>query len=73
MYLFVSILICSVLAIILFLLGPVVGGIIGFGIVLGVLFRVLYLLNDIHKRISNLLPKRDKVEEAFRAYLEKTN
>lgn len=69
MFLYVLILIGTLLAAILFLLGPVVGGIIGSGIVLGILFRGLYLLQDIHRRISETNPKRDKVEEAYLKYV----
>lgn len=69
MFLFVLILLGIILAAILFSLGPVVGGIIGSGIVLGVLFRGLYFLYDINLRISEINPKRDKVEEAYLKYV----
>ena len=47
-----------------------VAGIIVFGIVIGCLFRGLYLLNDIHKRILTISPKKDKVQEALENHLK---
>ncbi|MFJ7732609.1 hypothetical protein ACIQXF_12010 [Lysinibacillus sp. NPDC097231] len=68
MYLFLSIILSLVLGWILVLMvGPFLGGLIAIGIVMGCIFRGLYLLNDIHKKI---VPKSDKVEEAYKNYLE---
>lgn len=39
------------------MMGPLVGGLLAFGVIVGCLFRGLYLLNDIHKIISNNLSK----------------
>ena len=73
MYLILSIVLAIILSYILFIIGPV-GYIIAFGIVLGCLFRGLYLLNDISKRFSNVAPKPDRVKEVYEAYLkEKEN
>lgn len=69
MKLFLSIISSSILGYILLLMGPV-GGIVAFGIVVGCIFRGLYLLNDIHKRISTITLKEDKVQKAYRDYLE---
>ena len=49
MYLLLSIALSAVLGYILLIIGPLVGGIVAFGIVVGcICFRGLYLLNDIH-------------------------
>ncbi|MFT4416613.1 hypothetical protein ACLM5H_22370 [Fredinandcohnia humi] len=66
MYLLLSIILSAILGYILLMMGPLVGGIVAFGIVLGCIFRGLYLLNDIHKRISNISPKIDKVQNAYK-------
>ncbi len=52
------------------MMGPIVGGIAAFGIVVGCIFRGLYLLTDIHKRVSNVLLKEDKAQKAYKDYLE---
>ncbi|BCB02566.1 hypothetical protein [Bacillus sp. KH172YL63] len=70
MYLLLSIVLSIGLGFILCMMGPLIGGIIAFGIIAGCLFRGLYLLNDIHKRISHQLPKEDKVQQAYKTYLE---
>lgn len=71
MYLFLSIILSAVLGYILLMMGPLVGGIAAFGIVVGCIFRGLYLLTDIHKRVSNVSPKEDKVQKAYKEYEEK--
>lgn len=50
-------------------MGSWFGGILAFGIIAGALFRGLYLLNDIHKRLSTVAPKKDKAREAYEKYL----
>ncbi|MDQ0227941.1 hypothetical protein [Metabacillus niabensis] len=70
MYLLLSILLSTVLGFVLLMLGPLYGGLIAFGIVLGCIFKGLYLLNDIHSRISKILPKGDRVQEVYKKYLE---
>lgn len=67
MFLLFSIIFSAILGFILLMMGPVVGGIVAFGIVVGCMFRGLYLLNDIHKRMES---KEDHVEKAYREYLE---
>ncbi|MFC7063780.1 hypothetical protein [Halobacillus seohaensis] len=59
MYLLLSIILSVVLGYILMIMGPLVGGIIAFGVVVGCIFRGLYLLNDIHKKISNISSEED--------------
>ncbi|MDF0728977.1 hypothetical protein PY093_20395 [Cytobacillus sp. S13-E01] len=74
MYLIVSIILSAVLGYLLLMTGPLVGGLLAFGIVAGTLFRVLYLLNDIHKWLLTVAPKTDKVQEAYENYIkEKEN
>lgn len=70
MYLLLSIFLSAVLGLILLMMDPIVGGIIAFGIIVGCLFRGLYLLNNIHKSISASSPKEDKVQKAYKEYLE---
>jgi hypothetical protein len=48
-----------------------VAGIITFAIVVGCLFRGLWLLNDLHKRVLTISPKKDKVQEAYDDYIKK--
>ena len=68
MYLLISIVLSAILGLILLMMGPF-GGVIAFGIVLGCLFRGLYLLKDIHSII--VPPKKDKVQVAYDSYIEK--
>ncbi|MFC2949383.1 hypothetical protein [Virgibacillus sediminis] len=70
MYLLLSIILSGVLGYLFLMMGPLVGGIAAFGVVVGCMFRGLYLLNDIHKRISNVTPEEDKAELAYKEYLE---
>ena len=66
--LFMFILVSCFLGAILSLMGPL-GIIIGFGIVVGILFRALYLITDIQKRLSKVTQKPDKVKDALEDYL----
>ncbi|WP_163971176.1 hypothetical protein [Oceanobacillus halotolerans] len=68
MYLALSIVLCTLLGFILFMSGPLVGGFLAFGIVLGCIVRGLYLLQQIY---NNLPTQSDKVEQAYEAYIEK--
>lgn len=70
MYLIVSIVLATVLGLLLGMMGPLVGGFITFGIIVGCLFRGLYLLSDIRKRLSNEPPNYDKVKDAYETYLK---
>ncbi|OEH91067.1 hypothetical protein [Bacillus solimangrovi] len=70
MALFISIILSILLGFLLFVMGPIVGGILAFGIIVGCLFRGLSLLNDIHKRISKVTPKPDRAREAYENYLK---
>ncbi len=54
MKLFSVIFFSSILGYLLLMLGSLVGGILAFGILFGCIFRVLYLLNDLHKKMSKM-------------------
>ncbi|VDG97957.1 Uncharacterised protein [Lysinibacillus sphaericus] len=70
MALFGFIVVATILgAIILVFAGPVFGGVLAFGIVVGCLFWGLYMLFDIHKTIHASSPKKDKVQKAYEQYL----
>jgi hypothetical protein len=70
MYLLLLIVLSTIIGYFLFLLGPLIGGIIAFGIIVGCLLRGLYLLEDIRRRMSKTSPKPNKVEMAYNNYLE---
>jgi hypothetical protein len=63
MYLFLSILLSVILGYLLFVMGPIVGGIAAFGIIVGSLFRGIYLLNDVRKRIATISPDANVQEQ----------
>lgn len=69
MYLVLSIILASLLGFGLLMAGPFVGGVIAFGILAGCLFRGLYLLSDIHRRLVKDLPIQDKAKEVYEEYL----
>jgi hypothetical protein len=74
MYLFVSIILSTTLGYLLLMIGgPIFGGFIAFGIVVGCLFRGLYLLSDIQNRLATIYPKEDKVQKAYKEYIETKN
>ncbi|CAM4031997.1 hypothetical protein [Mesobacillus thioparans] len=62
MYLILSILLSMILGYLLFVMGPIVGGIAAFGIIAGSLFRVIYLLNAIRKRLAFHSPESKEVQ-----------
>ena len=64
-----AILIGMVLGIILVFLDPVYGLILGFGIIAGCLFRAVYLLGEIHKRVSKGYVKPTRVQAAMEEHL----
>ncbi len=69
MYLLLSIILSIILGYALLMMGPLVGGLLAFGIVAGILFRGLYFLNEIHKRITKDEPKPDTVKETYETYI----
>lgn len=52
MFLLLLIILSSILGYVLLMMGPLVGGLLAFGIVVGCIFRGLYLLHEIHKQLS---------------------
>lgn len=70
MYLLLLIILSIIVGYLLLLLGPLIGGIIAFGIIVGCLLRGLYLLENIRKRISKTGSKPNKVETAYNNYLK---
>jgi hypothetical protein len=70
MYLLLAIFLSVLLGYALLMMGPLFGGILAFAIVAGSIFRGLYLLNDIHKKISSEIPAKDKAKEAYERYLK---
>jgi hypothetical protein len=63
MYLFLAILLSMVLGYFLLVIGPIFGGVIAFGVIAGSLFRAVYLLNDIRKRLAVMSPDIKMVSE----------
>ncbi|GGB44044.1 hypothetical protein [Fictibacillus barbaricus] len=74
MYLLLSIFLSGILGAFLLMIEPHYADLIAFAIVAGCLFRGIYLLNDLNKRLNTIAPKKDKVQEAYENYLkEKEN
>ena len=65
MKLLVAIVLSTLVGFLLMLLGPLFGGFLAFGIILGILVRGLILLSEIHKLIMVKEPK-----SALDVYLE---
>lgn len=70
MYLLLSIILSMGLGWILLMMGPLASGIAAFGIVVGCIVRGLYILIDIHKRISTITTNQNKVQEAYENQLK---
>jgi large-conductance mechanosensitive channel len=70
MYLLLSIVLSTILGFVLFWFDPFIARLIAFGIIAGCIFRGLYLLNDIHRRITAITPNQDKVQEVYQKYLK---
>ncbi|MBM7579688.1 hypothetical protein [Jeotgalibacillus terrae] len=70
MYLTISIILAAILGYLLMMMGPLIGGLVAFGIVAGCLFRGLYLLNNIHKKLSETYPTLTKAEAAYEKHLK---
>lgn len=65
-----SIFLSLLLGYVLLMMGPLAGGVIAFGLVMGTLFRGLYVLNDIHKRLKQMAPGKNRVGEVYEEYLK---
>jgi len=68
---------CIFMAIILgylFLItGPLVGGLLTFGFVVGLLFRAVYLLNQINQKLTDIAPVKTKVQKVYEEYTKERN
>ena len=62
MYLFLLIILFTIIGYLLLWLPPAFGGAIAFGIFLGLLSRGLYYLYNINKRITKTLPTQKELE-----------
>jgi hypothetical protein len=71
--LLISIFLSAILGYLLLMMGPLVGGLLAFGIISGALFRGLYLLNEIQKRLSEDTPKLSKAKEARENYIKQNS
>ncbi|TWT01822.1 hypothetical protein [Planomicrobium sp. CPCC 101079] len=69
MQLVLSIILSVILGYLLLMTGPLVGGLLAFGIIAGTLFRGLYLLSDIQKRLSKDISKLSKAQQARENHL----
>lgn len=70
----ISIVLGIILGFVIFMEGQELGMAVAFGVIAGCLFRILYLLNEINKRLKGEKPKRDKVAAVYEDYLrEKQN
>ncbi|WP_246944670.1 hypothetical protein [Bacillus pinisoli] len=73
MYLFLSIILATLLGYLLLLIHPLIGGVLAFGIVAGGLVRGVYLLNNINRRLNEIAPESDRVQKVYEAYLKEKN
>ena len=72
MFVFLLIVLFTILGYLLLWLPPAIGGAIAFGIFIGLLSRGLYYLYNINKRISKALPTQKELElEDFMKELKK--
>ena len=55
------IILSAILGYLLLVMGPFIGGILAFAIVVGCLFKGLFLLNDIKKKLSVLVPEAEEI------------
>ena len=51
----------AILGYLLLVMGPFIGGILAFAIVVGCLFKGLFLLIDIKKKLSVLIPEAEEI------------
>ena len=63
MKLFTAILLSTILGYLLLVFGAFYGGLLAFGIILGILIRGLMLLNEIHKNMIGKAPKKSVLDE----------
>ncbi|NLP52460.1 hypothetical protein HC179_17330 [Bacillus sp. RO1] len=70
MYIILSISLTIILVCVSLILDPMAGGLLAFGIIVGILLKGLFLLKEIHKRLTKDEPKYDPVKEAYDNYLK---
>ncbi|WP_203333460.1 hypothetical protein [Planococcus beigongshangi] len=70
MVLFGSIVVGIVIVLLLMMVDVVIGGVLALGIIIGILIRVVLLLNDIHKVLVMKKEKPDPTKTALEKYLE---
>ncbi|WP_422124579.1 hypothetical protein DHX103_07110 [Planococcus sp. X10-3] len=64
-----TIIACTILGYLLLFFGPFFGGLLAFGIILGILVRGLILVSEMHKLMAAKEPKKSVLDE----YLEERN
>ncbi|TYS67722.1 hypothetical protein FZC76_14245 [Sutcliffiella horikoshii] len=70
MYIILSIFLTIILGSVSLMMGPVAGSLLAFGIIAGILLEGLFLLKEIHKRLTKDEPDYDPVKEAYENYLK---
>lgn len=70
MYLLFVIILFSLLGFTLVSVDPLLAGIVGFAIIAGCLFKIIHMLNDLHKHFSIEKSKKESVQEEFDRYLK---
>ncbi len=70
MYLLFFIILFSFLGFALVTADPLFAASVGFAIIAGCLFKIIHMLNDLHKHFSIEKPKKESVQEVFDRYLK---
>jgi hypothetical protein len=70
MYLAVFIVLASMLGFVLISMGPLIGGILAFGLVFGSILYGLYHIHKFNKKMNVLVPDKEKHVEAYERYLQ---
>jgi len=73
MYLAICIFIAIILGYLFLITGPLVGGLLTFGLVVGLLFRAVYLLNQINQKLTDIDPMKTKVQKVYEEYTKERN
>ncbi|WP_243387474.1 hypothetical protein [Bacillus kexueae] len=73
MYLAICIFIAIILGYLFLITGPLVGGLLTFGLVVGLLFRVVYLLNQINQKLTDIDHMKTKVQKVYEEYMKERN
>ncbi|MGM7700649.1 hypothetical protein ACSVDE_02925 [Pseudalkalibacillus sp. Hm43] len=70
MYLPIFIVLASILGFVLMSMGPLIGGILAFGLVFGSILYGLYQILKLKKKMDVLVPDKEKHVEAYEHYLQ---